>query len=84
VDPDLAARILAARSLVDQWKLERARAEQNLATIRDEVNELRASLSEQGIDPADIDRRIAEATDQLKNLLSELESLLDGSNQATS
>ncbi len=74
---ELVQRVQTARTKVQSQIDARIRSEAGLDAVKTEARELRDLMVAEGIEPNDLDRLIAEASEELESKLSTLEAALN-------
>jgi chromosome segregation ATPase len=75
---DITARINGLKAQIEKGKVEKARAEANLAMYEKQREEIIAQLAELGVTPENVDAEIARLDREIEEALARAEQLLRG------
>ncbi|HOV80372.1 MAG TPA: hypothetical protein PK728_09750 [Bacillota bacterium] len=75
---DITARINGLKAQIEKGKVEKARAEANLAMYEKQRDEIITQLAELGVTPENVDAEIAQLDREIEENLARAEQLLRG------
>lgn len=75
---DITARINELKAQIEKGKVEKARAEANMAMYEKQRDEIIAQLAELGVTPENVDAEIARLDKEIEENLARAEQLLRG------